>query len=177
MNQVEEYIVTEKGVDEVNNRAYKIGVKGRSILLLLSSPHSIPLIIKKTAFSREDVISQIIFLSKNNFIKQYLPISTTSSGNGSAGQGQGQGQVMQIPERLRLHEDSIISEAKFLLSDFAMDNFYSQAQELCNEVRAGKTVLDVQRFLLKLYTMTHQSCPSKKEALLAIVVEINQTAC
>ena len=173
MSQIEEYIVTEKGVSEISSRAYKIGVKGRSILLLLSSPHSIPQIIKKTSFSREDVISQIIFLSKNDFIKQYLPGAATNGGNSSsvaAGQG------VQIPERLRIHEDAIISEAKFLLSDFAMDNFYSQAQELCNEVRAGKTVLDVQRFLLKLYTMTHQSCPAKKETLLALVVEINQTA-
>ena len=46
--------LTEKGVEEVKRRTYKLGIRKRSVLLLLETPHSIEELQGKTVLHSDE---------------------------------------------------------------------------------------------------------------------------
>ncbi len=179
MDSADKFTITPKGVEEVQHRNNRLSIKRRSVLLLLEKPQSIAQILQRTVFPHNEIVAEVEFLMREGFIRQgasaaieaAAPISPRPSSTMTGAS------TDPIATVLRLDEEIIISEAKFLLADFAMDHFgVQQARELSEEVRACRELPDIQSFLQKIYAMTEKAYPDKIPVLLALVKEINDTA-
>jgi hypothetical protein len=75
-----------------------------------------------------------------------------------------------------LDDEIILSEAKFLLNDFSVDSFGTQAQPFVDEIRACKSVRDLRLCLSAIFTAAEKQCPNRLPVLLDLIREINETA-
>jgi hypothetical protein len=77
---------------------------------------------------------------------------------------------------LHLDDEVILSEAKFLLTDFCVDSFGTQSQVFVDGIRGCKSVKDLRFHTNDIYTATGKFCPDRLPTLLAVIEEINATA-
>lgn len=158
--------ITPKGIEEVQSRTYKLNIKKRSILIQLEKPHTIEQILHNTVFPHKEIIEEIETLIREGFMRigsaDEAPVQASSAA--------------PAPKNLAIDDEIIISEAKFLLSDFCVDNFSTQSKELTEEIRACHDVACVRAFLGKTYALTEKNCPDQLPRLLGVVKEINETA-
>ena len=165
MDSLAKFSITPKGVEEIRHRTSKLGLKRRSVLLLLEKqPQSIGQILQRSLFPQSEIMLEIEFLLREGFIGRGLATELVPPGTSS-------------PTRiLRLGDEIVISEARFLLTDFIIDHFPAQARELSEELRACYDVDGVRRFLLKIQSRAEKSRPGMMQLLSNVVREINETA-
>jgi hypothetical protein len=158
--------ITPKGIEEVQHRVYKLNIKKRSILIQLDSPHTIEQILHNTVFPHKEIIEEIETLLREGFMRL--------GGNDEVAVAKS----TEAPSKNRffLDDEIIVSEAKFLLSDFCVDNFPAHSKELAEEIRACHDVGCVRSFLNKTASLTEKSCPGQLPRLIELVKEINDTA-
>lgn len=170
--------ITPKGVDEVKNRIYKLSIKKRSVLILLECPQSIDYILKKTVFHRDEILEEISGLVDGGFVSVVageVPRPAASSPATVAGSGP----VTVTPSSggaFYLKEDIILSEAKFLLTDFCVDCFGTQSQSFVDEISESKNVKSLLHCLRSIHATTERQCPQQLSVLQDVVREINETA-
>jgi len=158
--------ITQKGIDEVQRRIYKLNIKKRSVLLLLETPHSIEEVLHKTVFPHNEITEEILALIQEGFIHQgesggILTPSVRSTASA---------------KDLKLDDEIILSEAKFLLSDFCVDSFGTQSKGFGEDIRACHDVEHIRQCLDKIFELTGKHCPDQLPKLFAIIKEINETA-
>lgn len=164
--------ITQKGADEVKQRAYKLGMKKRSLLILLDTPKSIQHMLDKSVIPDSEVLEEINALIREGFI--------SVSGEAAAAPHSDASLPAQAAaasgDRIHLEDEIILSEAKFLLTDFAVDSFGTHSQAFVNEIRACKGVKDLRLCLSTIFAVAEKQCPQHLPALLGLVREINETA-
>ena len=162
--------LTQKGVDEVKTRAYKLNIKKRSVLLLLEKLQTIEYVLSKAVFRREEVIEEIRDLAQDGFIViggDTAPVL--------------QVQVSSVPQdpfsggRYQLGPEITLSEAKYLLIDFCFDNFGTRSEAFSDEIRACKTVPTLGRCLETIVVEVGRQCPDRLPILDSLVSGINDT--
>lgn len=157
--------LTPKGVEEALNRAYKLNVRLRSVLILLGKPQTIEYILqmRQALFNHEEIIELINDLVDGGFVSVdggAIPRAEVSSSGGN----------------IQLVDDIIISEAKFLLVDFCVDSFGTQSQTFVDEIGGCKNEKNLQLCLKNIYAATEKHSPDRLPVLLKIIEEINATA-
>ena len=75
-----------------------------------------------------------------------------------------------------LKEDIILSEAKFLLTDFCVDCFGTQSQSFVDEISESKNVKSLLHCLRSIHAATEKQFPQQLSVLQDVVREINETA-
>lgn len=163
--------ITPKGAEEIKSRTHKLGMKKRSVLLLLDQQQSIQYIVGKSVFPQAEIMAEIHELITEQFIAagangahaNALPGPAAAAPGGSAGS-------------FHLASGIIISEAKFLLVDFCVDNFGTQSQAFVDQIRACSKEGELGFCLAKIVTAAKQQCPDRLPSLLGLVAEINDTA-
>ena len=70
--------ITQKGIDEVKSRAYKVGMKKRSVLICLEKPHTIESLVSKSVFPPAEIIAEIQALAQD--VALALPIVMAQTG-------------------------------------------------------------------------------------------------
>ncbi len=165
--------LTAKGREEVEHRAYKLDIKRRSVLLLLDKPHTIAEVLRTTVFPEEEILEGIQLLVRDGFIELARegaqppaatpPPSPPPHAPASAG-------------GLRLDDEIMLSEAKFLLVDFCVDSFGTDSQAFVDQIRASKTVRELESYLKQVFDATKKLCPDRLPILAGVVKEINETA-
>ena len=70
MNSSIKLHITQKGIDEIQQRIYKLNIKKRSVLILLETPHSIEEVMHKTVFPHSEIAEEILALIQDGFIQQ-----------------------------------------------------------------------------------------------------------
>jgi hypothetical protein len=164
MNLSASLSLTPKGVDEVLNRAYKLGLRQRSILILLGTPKTLEDIFKRQEiFAHEEIVEVINNLVNEGFVEVSggtLPRATAPATDGN----------------IQLLDGIIISEAKFLLIDFCVDSFGTQSQKFVDELGDCKNGKYLQACVKNIYAATKEHSPDRLPVLLKIIAEINATA-
>jgi hypothetical protein len=164
MNLSTRLSLTPKGVEEALNRTYKLNIRQRSVLILLGKPQTIEHILQKHQIFKQDEIVEIINdLANEGFVDVNggtLPRATAPSSGGN----------------IQLLDGIIISEARFLLVDFCVDNFGTQSQTFVDEIGGCKNEKNLQLCLKNIYTAAEKQNPERLPALLKIIEEINKTA-
>lgn len=167
--------LTQKGEDEVKHRAYKLSMKKRSVLILLDKPKPLDQVLAKSVFPKNEVIEEIEALIQDGFIASSGAV-TAPRPSASISPAAAPASVPVAGGTFDLDDEIIVSEAKFMLTDFSVDSFGTQSQLFVDAIRACKKVQDVRLCLSGILAATEKQCPNRVPILLGLINEINETA-
>ena len=172
--------LTEKGLDEVKRRMYKLSIRKRSVLILLEQPHTVEHLLQKTVLHRDELMLEIENLVRDGFLRLGLASSGSDqvmpAVNSAPG---GPAEPVVIPDDgsfFHLDEDIILSEAKFLLTDFCVDSFGTQSQAFVDEISACRSPESLGSCLRKIFAAADAQCKDRLPALIGLIKTINETA-
>lgn len=172
MNLSASLYITPKGEDEVKRRVYKLDMKKRSLLILLDRPQTIEYLGGKTVLPPEEFNAVIISLIQDGFIATgNVAVGAAAPSAAAAGSAQPAGNV-----RIHIDDDVILSEAKFLLTDFCVDSFGTSSQAYVDAIRACKSVNDLRYQLNAILAAAEKQAPAQLPTLIKVIQEINATA-
>jgi hypothetical protein len=163
------YRKTVMGRDEIATRANKLGMRERTMLIMVDD---------KT--TRSGLLSRSAHPSSGDILDSLLArgfIEILSGPIHAAAEDKAAFALSQAPAgSFSLDHEIIVSEAKFLLINFCVDNFGTQSQSLVDEIRACSRQQDVVIALGKVLAAVRKQCPSQLPLLLKLIREINATA-
>jgi hypothetical protein len=165
------FLLTPKGVEELRGRTPKLDATAMSILSLIDHGTTVAeSILQRSKFTRDQVIEGLRVLLSNGFIStstsdvtvQPTPEPTPSVAD-------------SVSERLRLKPGISPSQARFALSNFCLDQFGTNGQDLAEAVSFCTDVDSLQLALDNIRTEVKKLFPERRAALVACVREINET--
>ena len=172
--------LTEKGLDEVKRRMYKLSIRKRSVLILLEQPHTVEHLLQKTVLHRDELMLEIENLVRDGFLRLGLASSGSDqvmpAVNSAPG---GPAEPVVIPDDgsfFHLDEDIILSEAKFLLTDFCVDSFGTQSQAFVDEISACRSPETLGSCLRKIFAAADAQRKDRIPTLISLIKTINETA-
>ncbi len=183
--------ITDKGADEVKHRTCKLGLKFRSVLLLLGKAQTLQYALHQTAaFPAEEMRGVIAQLAQEGFIvleeappAAVSPVAAppaakpaSSSPPPAAPSAPAQAKAPHVENAWHLDDEIILSEGKFLLIDFCVDCFGMQSQAVVDEIRACKSVAMLRTLLNDIIGLVNKNKPDQLSGLRATVQKINETA-
>ena len=194
--------LTDKGTDEVAHRTFKLGIKLRSVLLLLQHPQTVEFAVQKSVFPKEDILAAIDTLIEDGFISPAADDSAASAPkpdiraaasapvapvSGFSRMALSMPQVSPTPEDestvpaltasdFTLDNEIILSEAKFLLIDFCVDCFGMQSEKIADDIRVSKSIGALRAVLKELSGLVGAHHRQQLLKLREIVRQINETA-
>jgi len=164
------FLVTPKGTDELRGRAHKLDAGAKNILSLIEQGATNPdAILQRSKAPREAVIDGLRWLMSHGFVA-----TGTSDGTPSQG-GHDAASTSSISERLRLKPGISPAQARFLLTDFCLDQLGADGQVLANAVEFCTDVTSLQMALDNIRTEVKRLGPEGRAALVTCVREINET--
>jgi hypothetical protein len=165
------FLLTPKGMEELRGKTPKLDTAARSILSLIDQGTIVAeSILQRSKFTRDQVIEGLRLLLSNGFISssmsdvtvQPAPEATPSVAD-------------SVSERLRLKPGISPSQARFALSNFCLDQFGTNGQDLAEAVGFCTDVDSLQMALDNIRTEVKKLFPERRAALVACVREINET--
>ena len=165
------FLVTPKGVEELRGRAHKLDAGAKNILSLIEQGSTNPdAILQRSKAPRETVIDGLRWLMSHGFVA-----TGTSDGTPSQGGHDAASVTNSISERLRLKPGISPAQARFLLTDFCLDQLGADGQVLANAVEFCTDVTSLQMALDNIRTEVKRLGPEGRAALVTCVREINET--
>jgi hypothetical protein len=166
------FLLTPKGVEELRAKASKLDANARSYLSLIEQGYpTAEGMLQRSKAAREDVIEGLRVLLSNGFIA-----TATSDGTTPAPTSEPAPTVADsISERLKLKPGISPSQARFILSNFCLDQFGTAGKDLSDAVEFCADVPSLQMALDNIRTEVKKICPERRPALVACVREINDT--
>ncbi len=157
--------ISPKGAEEVKSRAYKLSMRKRSVLILLETPRTLEYVIGKSVLPRPELFLEIESLFQEGFILLGGAVAQPSASAPKA-----------VRNDTGLKSDVVLSEAKFLMIDFWVDSFGTEAEEFTQEVGACENSVDLNLCLRKLIESLEKNCPHRLPMVGKMIQEINETA-
>jgi len=182
--------LTLKGTEELTLRTYRLDVKLRNILFLIQKgTPTIDAILQNSIFPREEVVEKLRLLLKEQFVELGAAASAATSQAASgprpeslevaadpATVGAAPFARTALPAFPTLEPAVSMSQARFLLSDFCLDQFGARAQPIIDAIEASVEAADLQPVLDAITVELRKRSKDLLPLLLAKVREINQTA-
>jgi hypothetical protein len=165
--------ITPKGDDELKRRVYKLDMKKRSLLILLSRPQSIENLASKTVLPQEEFNAAIITLIQDGFVSTGGAVANSDFAASSHSNSQS---TAAASLAIYIEDDVVLSEAKFLLTNFSVDSFGTDSQAFVDKIRSCKSVGDVRHHLNTIHAAVEERCPAQLPTLHDVIREINATA-
>jgi len=167
------FLLTPKGTEELRSQTPKLDVSARGILSLIEQGTTVAeSILQRSKFTRDEVIEGLRVLLSNGFI-------STSTGDGAVPPPPSAMPAVSVAdsvsERLRLKPGISPSQARFVLSNFCLDQFGTNGQDLAEAVGFCTDVASLQMALDNIRTEVKKLFPERRAALVACVREINET--
>lgn len=160
--------LTPKGEEELERRAYRVGVKKRSLLILLKSTQSIEYLMQKTILPQGEFDGELQGLIDEGFV--------STGRSDSASKGQAVAGVSVMPSEFNIDKDILLSEAKFLLADFCVDCFGTDSQLFVEKVRACGDVAGFRACFAAALGLAQKKYPKHLSTLKELLNSINETA-
>jgi hypothetical protein len=158
-------------MEELRGRTPKLDAAGRSILTLIDQGTTVAeSILQRSKFSRDQVIEGLRSLLTNGFIS-----TSTSDATVQPTPEPTPSVADSVSERLRLKPGISPSQARFALSNFCLDQFGTNGQDLAEAVSFCTDVDSLQMALDNIRTEVKKLFPERRAALVACVREINET--
>lgn len=159
-------ILTPKGKEEALHKVHNINERLRNVLIQLVTPQTVEQLINgKTGSSNQAGVVQIIIeLINGGYVAKDAgveagPVVTSASGG-----------------IIHLADGFILSEAKFLLVDFCVDSFGTQAQAFIDQIDGCKNPTGLQLCLNNIHASIQGKYADRLPALMKVIAEINKTA-
>jgi hypothetical protein len=165
------FLLTPKGTEELRGRTPKLDATARSILSLIDQGTTVAeSILQRSKFTRDQVIEGLRSLMSNGFIA-----ASTSDATVQPTPEPTPSVADSVSERLRLKPGISPSQARFALSNFCLDQFGTNGQDLADAVGFCTDVDSLQMALDNIRTEVKKLFPERRAALVACVREINET--
>ncbi len=165
------FLLTPKGMEELRGRTPKLDASARSILSLIDQGTTVAeSILQRSKLSRDQVIEGLRSLLSSGFISPStsdVTVQPTPEPSPSVADS--------VSERLRLKPGISPSQARFALSNFCLDQFGTNGQDLADAVGFCTDVDSLQMALDNIRTEVKKLFPERRAALVACVREINET--
>lgn len=167
------FLLTPKGTEELRSQTPKLDVIARGILSLIEQGTTVAeSILQRSKFTRDEVIEGLRVLLSNGFISTSTSEETVQAPPGSTS---AVSVADSVSERLRLKPGISPSQARFVLSNFCLDQFGTNGQDLADVVGFCTDVASLQLALDNIRTEVKKLFPERRAALVACVREINET--
>jgi hypothetical protein len=164
-------LVTPKGIEELRGRAHKLDAGAKNILSLIEQGVTNPdAILQRSKAPREAVIDGLRWLMSHGFVAM-----GTSDGTSQRGSDSTASLADSVSERLRLKPGISPAQARFLLTNFCLDQFGAAGQAIADAVDLCTDVTSLQMALDNIRTEVKKLGPDGRAALVACVREINET--
>ena len=160
--------LSQKGEIELKTRSYKLGMKKRSLLILLDRAQTIEAVLAKSVLQEAECLEEIQALLREDFISLDSSKAVAPTGRSAP--------AISAKAGFYLVEDIILSEAKFLLVDFCVDHFGTHSQSFVDSIRGASTIDGIQKCLEMVAEQVEKTHPKLQPTLMALVTEINNTA-
>jgi hypothetical protein len=166
------FVLTPKGIEELRGRAPKLDANNRSVLSLIEQGFtSADALLLRSKSTRDEMIDMLRLLLSNGFISTAI-----SDGTVKASTPEPTPSVADsVSERLRLKQGVSPSQARFVLSNFCLDQFGTAGKDLADVVDLCVDVAGLQLALDSIRSEVKRICPDRRPALVACVREINET--
>ena len=168
----ESLFLTPKGTEELRSRAHKLDVTARNILYLIQlGSTTAEAILQRTIFPRDAVIDKLRRLLGNKFV-------AVAPGNGALPPAPHAADLRGAPpvEQLHLEAGVSLSQARFSLSDFCLEQFGTQGRGLVDAVSLALDVAGLQQVLSRIRVEVQNRRPDRLTMLSDCVRDINKTA-
>jgi hypothetical protein len=157
--------LTPKGKEEALHKVHNINERLRNVLIQLVTPQTVEQIINNKAGSNQAQVVQLIielvnegFVAKDGGVAAGTVVTSASGGS------------------VQLADGFVLSEAKFLLIDFCVDSFGTQAQAFINQIEGCKNPSGLQLYLNNIHAAIQNKYADRLPVLMKAIVEINKTA-
>jgi hypothetical protein len=169
------FLLTPKGTEELRSRTPKLNATARSILSLIDQGTIVAeSILQRSKFTRDQVIEGLRSLLSNGFISSSMSDVTVQPTPEPTPEPT-PSVADSVSERLRLKPGISPSQARFALSNFCLDQFGTNGQDLAEAVGFCTDVDSLQLALDNIRTEVKKLFPERRAALVACVREINET--
>ncbi|NMM29032.1 MAG: hypothetical protein HHJ12_17535 [Glaciimonas sp.] len=150
-------------------------MKKRSVLILLDKPKTIEHVLLKSVFPKNEIVEEIDGLIREGFIALSGDATLAPVTRAFTTELPAAAPPPPSDGTIHLDDEIILSEAKFMLTDFSVDSFGTQSQAFVDAIRACKSVQDIRLCLSGILAATEKQCPNQLPALLGLIKEINET--
>jgi hypothetical protein len=166
------FVLTPKGAEELRGRSPKLDAHERNILSLIDQgTAAAETILQRSKSTRDEVIEGLRLLLSSGFIAS----STGDASAPAAPPAPAPSVADSISERLKFKPGISPSQARFALSNFCLDQFGTEGQDLADAVGFCTDVDSLQMALDNIRTEVKRLFPERRPALVACVREINET--
>jgi hypothetical protein len=157
--------LTPKGKEEALHKVHNINERLRSVLIQLVTPQTVEQIINnKTGSNQAQVVQHIIELINGGFVAKDGGVAASSVDISASGG------IVQLADGF------VLSEAKYLLVDFCVDSFGTQAPAFINQIEGCKNPTGLQLCLNNIHAAIQSNYADRLPALTKTIAEINKTA-
>jgi hypothetical protein len=194
-----QFALTAKGLEELTLRTHRLDTRLRNILFLISKgTPTVEAILQNSIFPQEEVIEKLRGLLKERFVELVSGLAPAPTPTGAPPQPRTAGAAHTRPEAAESAADQTVavplsvptttpvfpslasgismSQARFLLCDFCLDQFGTSAQPLLDAIEEATHVADLQHVLDGLTAQMRKHLKHQLPALMAKVREINENA-
>jgi len=162
-------ILTAKGTEELRQHAFQLDVTARNILSLIEQGcKTSDAILQRSMFPHNSVVDALRRLLTNKFVA----IADDEPGPRSGGSADS---ARSARRELRLNFGISPSQARFMLSNFCMDEFGTDGQYLVDSVSLCTDVMSLQEVLNSIRAEVAERFADRLPALVICVREINET--
>jgi hypothetical protein len=163
-------ILTPKGAEDLHRGTYQFDVTAKNILLLIEQGASTTeMLLHRSMFPHNTVVESL-----HRLVRSKSVAVATDDGSASRAGVSDTGNYLGRDE-LHLKLDVAVSQARFALSNFCMDNFASENQYLVDAISLCTDVFSLQEVVNAIRMDVDEFCPGRLHALIACVREINET--
>jgi hypothetical protein len=190
------FVLTLKGTEELAMRTYRLDVKVRNILFLIQKgTPTVEAILQNSIFPREEVVEKLRGLLKEQFVALNggpSPATGAAPSPADALEAPPRPATIDIPAPETIGAQPFarttassfptldpgvsVSQARFVLCDFCLDQFGMKAQPLIDAINATGDVQELQHVLDSVTAEIRKHCGDQLPALTARVREINQSS-
>ncbi len=162
-------ILTSKGTEELRNHASQLDVSVKNTLALIAEGcNTADAILQRSMFPRNTVVEGL----RRLLTKKLVVIADEEP---AARAGGAAGPARPSRRELRLNFGISPSQARFVLSNFCMDEFGTDGQFLVDAVSLCNDVMSLQEVLNSVRSEIDERFPARMPALVACIREINET--
>jgi hypothetical protein len=175
----ESLFLTPKGAEELRSRVHGLDVTARNILYLIQlGSTTAETILRRSIFPQDAVVDRLRRLLGNQFVAVAPPGKGKGKGKGVLPQAADGPDLDSAPalEQPPLEAGVSLSQARFLLSDFCLDQFGTQGSGLVDAAGLAVDVPGLQQVLNRIRIEVQSRCPERLTLLSSCVREINKTA-
>jgi len=165
--------LTPAGEQVLLHRTHKLSIKQRSLLILLTAPQSVGQLLERTILPAAEFFGEMRSLIEGGFVAPDVhPAPSAKTGQVKV-PPVGQGNPGHETPTPAFKEGLVLSEAKFLLVDFCIDVFGTDAPALIDRIQSCDNIQEFSTCYAKVWSLVKKHRPGQSSKMELLIQAIN----